>query len=72
MSAARGDPTSLEAMLRCVQREIEMRERVYPRRVSAGQMNEFQKNWELNCMRAVLKTLLAIAGDQPVKLSRGR
>lgn len=66
------DPSSLEAQLRCVQREIEKREKLYPRWVQEGRMNEHQMHWELNCMRAVLKTLLSLAQEQPVRLSRGR
>jgi hypothetical protein len=66
------DPSSLEAQLHCVQREIEKRERFYPRWITEGRIKKFQAEWEIATMKAVLNTLTRLGTDQPVKLSRGR
>lgn len=53
-------PYTLDDQILTVQREIEMRERVYPRQVAAGRMTERKADHELQCMRAVLTTLLKL------------
>lgn len=63
---------TIDAQLKCVQREIEMREKVYPRRVAEGKMNKLHADHELATMKAVLQTLMQVAASSPVKLSRGR
>lgn len=63
---------SIDAQIKSVQREIEMRERVYADRVAAGRMNEHHARHEIGCMKAVLKTLMAVLADAPIKISRGR
>jgi len=50
-------PPSLDDQVACVEREIGYRERVYPRRVTAGQMTPALADRELRRMRAVLETL---------------
>lgn len=63
MSAADlfGGPTvadvTLEQQIECIERELRMREQVYPRRIEAGRMTRDQADRELLCMRAVLDTL---------------
>ena len=47
----------LEAQIKCVQREIKFRERVYARRVSMGRMSETFADQQIELMKAVLKTL---------------
>jgi len=47
----------LEAQIKCVQREIEFRKRVYARRISKGRMNPTFANQQIELMGAVLKTL---------------
>ena len=51
---------SLDDQIRCVQREIRLRERVYPRLVVQEQMSRLVAENELAAMRAVLETLEAI------------
>lgn len=41
-----------------VKRELAMRERVYPRWISAGKLNQAKADRQLRVMRAVLKRLL--------------
>jgi len=47
----------LEAQIKCVQREITFRNRVYARRISMGRMNEVFADQQIKLMEAVLKTL---------------
>ena len=51
---------TLEEQLRCVEREIAMRERVYPRWVDAGRMKPDKAEYELKCMAEVKRTLQAL------------
>ena len=57
----------------CVEREITMRERVYPRWVDAGKMTQAEADRELLAMRAVLATIETAAGilTIPRHLRRG-
>jgi len=41
------------AKLACIQREIKMRERVYPRWVASGKMSQEKADLELEVMRAI-------------------
>lgn len=50
-------PVPLSDQIAAVQREIEMRARVYPRRVAAGQMTQAKAEAETRAMAAVLETL---------------
>lgn len=54
-------PIPIESQVACVQREIRMRESVYPRWVSAGRMKAEKADDEIACMRAVLETLQRVA-----------
>lgn len=54
-------PVPIEDQIRCVEREIEMRERVYPRWVSEKRLTQAKADRELAAMRAVLRTLQGIA-----------
>lgn len=47
----------LTEQIKCVQREIDMRNRVYPRLVINGKMTQGQADKELNLMKAVYQTL---------------
>jgi hypothetical protein len=56
------EPTiSLADQIRCVRREIAMREAVYPRRVSIKKMKQETADHELAAMRAVLATIEGLA-----------
>ena len=52
-------PITLADQCRCVEREIKMRESVYPRWVASGKMSQGRADREIAMMRAVLKTLEA-------------
>jgi hypothetical protein len=51
------DSVSLDEQIASVEREVRLRERVYPRWVSLGKLNRSAAEHELDCMVAVLKTL---------------
>jgi hypothetical protein len=52
-------PPSLAEQILAVEREIRMREQVYPRRVAAAKMSQKAADREIATMRAVLDTLRA-------------
>ena len=54
------EPISLAQQIECVEREINMRLRVYPRLISQQKMSQVKADKELAAMRAVLETLHAI------------
>ncbi|WP_291990909.1 hypothetical protein [Luteitalea sp.] len=51
---------TLDEQIKCVKREIAMRERVYPQWVRAGRMHQDEADTELRRMRAVLATLKSL------------
>ena len=51
---------TIEEQIKCVKREIAMRERVYPREVRYEKMSQETADKEIASMRAVLKTLLNV------------
>jgi hypothetical protein len=51
------EPVPLPEQIMCVQREIAMRERAYPRFVAKGSMKLDRAEREIVVMRAVLETL---------------
>ncbi len=51
------EPITLDQQIACVQREIVMRERVYPHWVLAKRMSEEKAAHEIRAMEAVLETL---------------
>ena len=55
---------SLEEMISCVEREIGMRERVYPRWVEQKKMLQTTADQELARMRAVLNLLVDVKDGQ--------
>jgi len=52
----------LEAQIKCVEREITFRRRVYARRVSQGRMSEVFADQQIKLMEAVLETLKGLRG----------
>lgn len=55
---------SIAEQIASVEREIRMRERVYPRWVEQRLMMEKTAEHEIACMRAVLATLQRIAAEE--------
>jgi hypothetical protein len=54
--------------LRCVRREIAMRERVYPRWVADRKMTQQKADFELTVMRAVADTIKPMAEAEELQL----
>lgn len=48
---------TIKHMIDCVKRELELRQRVYPKRIELGKMNEHQARWEIDVMNEVLIVL---------------
>lgn len=59
------DPVTLDEQIRCVEREIVMREHVYPRLVAQGKMTKTKSTYEMGAIKAVLQTLLNLKGEEP-------
>lgn len=59
---------NLNVQIICVQREIAMRERVYPRWVEAGKMTQKKADAELETMRAVKDTLQDLLTNKEFEL----
>jgi len=57
-------PVSLDEQIACVEREIAMRRRVYPKWVGKGRMTPARADHEIETMEAVLRTLQSLQGDQ--------
>ena len=51
-------PPNLADLIACVDREIEMRRRVYPRQVAAGRLTQSRADRDLLLMRAVRDKLM--------------
>jgi hypothetical protein len=54
---SREPPESLAAQIACIEREIGMRERVYPRWVQLGRIPADKADYEIACMKALLARL---------------
>jgi len=54
---------TLNEQIRCVEREISMRRRVYPRFVTTGKMTAPKADEEIACMEQVLRTLRSLIND---------
>lgn len=57
-----GDTVSLEDQIRCVERELRMRRKVYPGQVAQGRLRAADAARETWAMQAVLDTLREKAG----------
>lgn len=53
---------SIEEQIACVEREIRMRESVYPKWVSLAKMSRAKADSEIACMKAVRETLRRSSG----------
>lgn len=49
---------SIDRQIECVEREIAMRQRAYPRWVADGRLTQAKADAEINCMLAVRETLI--------------
>lgn len=56
----------LAAQIRCIERELALRKRVYPRLLKNGTLTQHMAAHELLTMEAVLATLQALRAQQEV------
>ena len=61
---------TLEEQLACVEREVRLRKRVYPRLVAQGKMDQYQAARELRTMQDVLQTLQGLLPQYDLFASR--
>jgi hypothetical protein len=54
---------TIDEQLKCVEREIGMRKRVYPRWVEGGRMTQVKADSEMKSMEAVADTLRGIQAN---------
>jgi hypothetical protein len=59
---------SLPRQVECLEREVRVRERTYPRWVAGGRMSQARADEELAAMRAALDTLCLLAAAAVGKL----
>jgi hypothetical protein len=57
----------LLAQLACARRELQMRERVYPRRVLEGRMPPDMAQRETECMLDIVNTLTCLVEEERLK-----
>jgi hypothetical protein len=54
---------NIAEQIKCVIRELGMRQSVYPRRIAAGKMKQDDAKREIETMHAVLQTLRRVEAD---------
>lgn len=59
---------TLEQLIKCVSREIGLRETVYPRRVADGKMKQSAADREVEMMKAVREHLERLAAQKELPL----
>ena len=52
-------PPTLDELIACIERELELRRRVYPKRIAAGAMSQAAADRQIALMSAVLANLQA-------------
>jgi hypothetical protein len=58
---------SLQDLILCAERELRMRERVYPRQVAAGRMSQTTADREIRLMGRILKLLEVVQERWPTR-----
>lgn len=53
---------SIDEQIACIDRELSMRGRVYPRQIAAGKMNQKTADREIETMQAIRKSVLRAHG----------
>lgn len=59
---------SLEQQIRVAERELQMRKKVYPRRVESGAMTEAEAEFQTAAMAAIVETLRQLQPAQQERL----
>lgn len=54
---------TFDAMVKCAARELAMRRNVYPKWVQSGRMKVEAAEHEINCMQAIVDTLVKLRAD---------
>lgn len=57
LGARASDVKTLDEQIKCIEREIALREKTYPRWVMVGTMRQVKATHEIECMRDALATL---------------
>lgn len=57
MTVATFPPPSPRQMLECAERELAMRERVYPNQVRSGKMRQREADYEIHVMRGIAEKI---------------
>jgi hypothetical protein len=69
MSLMKRVELTLDRQIACVEREVEMRRRVYPRWITEGRISQAKALDEIEAMKAVLATLRGLKAEaEPVML----
>ena len=55
---------NLEMQIQCIERELQMRERVYPNLIVSRRMTQPKAEYELAAMKAVFRTLVDLKAEQ--------
>lgn len=55
---------TFEQKLKCAQRELRYRRRVYARRVASFEMSKSQADYEIECMEEIVKDYENLAKDE--------
>jgi hypothetical protein len=55
-------------LIKCVQRELAMRERVYPKWIEAKRMTREQATHEYRCMKAIARIINQLSENQIAEL----
>ena len=58
-------------LIKCAEREIEMRNRVYPHRVRRGTMSQEEADYEIQCMETILNFIKTCGSTTAQKGNRG-
>lgn len=65
------DDLGIAAQIAAVQRELEMRQRVYPGLIARGKMTRSTAEYEFSAMRAVLRTLERVSDEHERAATKG-
>lgn len=58
----------LDAQISCLNRELSLRRRVYPKWIETGRMTRKKANDEIEAMQAAVNSLMVLRAQGPVKL----
>jgi hypothetical protein len=59
-----GEGPNLAEQIQCAERELAMRQKLYPRWVAGGRMKRDKSEKEIACMVAIIQTLKGLRDDR--------